>query len=726
MDVLSKIKMLSKFPPHIIAQKVWNRFIDQRRITSYVKEITSSDLRSNQESAIPNQFFDLKAVESESLSQDIAEYHLKMFKVHRFDLLGSGWVENSYHAEALGLEIHQYGRKFEPEIDAKGKWLDHVVLPTHRTYSVVLWQRITSLNAEYKPIDWQWDFKSGFRWDAQEPFNRQRQLMAGKPGVDLKVPWELSRLQHLPQMAICAKRLGSVERYATEFVCQTLDFIMTNPVGMGVNFNCPMDIGIRVANMLFAYDLFRAQLSEEVIKWFEPILAKYVKGSALHVAHDMEYREGLTSNHYLGNVLGILFAGAYLRADEQTDQFLAYGIQELESSMARQFFEDGGNFEGSTSYHRLSGEMMVAGAYICLNLQDEHRSRLKSFSTRAWNYHGKLKPLAHQTFDPDGEILSQSFYDKLKLSAEFTEWVSKPNGDVPQFGDNDSGRFFRLTPVGHFIRSSELNSTYENITDNYVSNYPDEHFWDENGLNHTPFVSMVHGLFNQKDKATQNVEYSLFAQGQTARSDARIREAHPVERQADLPIKETERIDLWEEGKGPSDLRCVHFPDFQLSVIKGDGFYLALSGISNHRQHHSLSHMHNDKLHLELEYHGEPILRDPGTYLYTPIPARREAFRSVKAHNTAVMNSEEQNIPLDGRAGLFNMIHHVRYQFISIATDHIRAEISYRNKAHRRTVQITERGIEIVDECTELFEVELTPFPLYSPGYGKLRKIDRE
>lgn len=722
MDLFSKIKMLSKFPPHIIVQKVLNRMVDKRRTAAYVSELTSSDLRKGNNANIHHRFFDLSSVQEGTFSADVASYHLKMFKAHRFDLLGSGWVENSYGAEAFGLEIHQYPRSFKPTIDAEGAWLKEVVLPAHLDYARSIWRTIQEIDPEYQPIDWQWDFKSGFRWDALVPFNRQRQLMAGKPGVDLKVPWELSRLQHLPQMAICAKRTGELELFAKEYLCQTLDFIMTNPIGMGVNFNCPMDIGIRVANMLLAYDLFSPFVSAPDLSTFEPILSEYIHASTLHIAHDMEYREGLTSNHYLGNVLGILFAGAYLKGARVTDQFLAYGVQELESSMARQFFADGGNFEGSTSYHRLSGEMMAAGAFICLNLDDEHRLHLEHYSNGGWHYHGKLKPVEQQLFNPGGDILTQEFYDKLKLSGRFTQWITKPGGNIPQFGDNDSGRFIRLTPVGHFIAPGDLTNTYENISQAYTDRY-DEHVWDENGLDHSPFVNMIHGLFDRSEEATQMIEFSLFSSGVITSSNAYFPDKAMSKVQADLPYKQEQLIELWEEGEGPGPLQFIHFPEFQLSVLKGGGLYLALSGISNKHQHHSMSHVHNDKLHLELEYHSEPVLRDPGTYLYTPIPSRREEFRSVKAHNTAVMKGEEQNTPLEGRAGLFNMIHQVHYQFVSIDSDHVCAEISYRHKAHRRTVKVAPRGVLIIDECTEPFEVNLKPFPLYSSGYGKLRKV---
>ena len=45
-------------------------------------------------------------------------------------------------------------------------------------------------------IDWQCDFKSGRSW----PLDHISQLVISYPdGSDIKVPWELSRFQHLPR-----------------------------------------------------------------------------------------------------------------------------------------------------------------------------------------------------------------------------------------------------------------------------------------------------------------------------------------------------------------------------------------------------------------------------------------------------------------------------------------------------------------------------------------------
>ena len=55
---------------------------------------------------------------------------------------------------------------------------------------------------DYEPIDWQLDFKSGYRWS---DWTWYRVIRCGNiRGADVKVPWELGRLQHLPQLALAA------------------------------------------------------------------------------------------------------------------------------------------------------------------------------------------------------------------------------------------------------------------------------------------------------------------------------------------------------------------------------------------------------------------------------------------------------------------------------------------------------------------------------------------
>ena len=71
---------------------------------------------------------------------------------------------------------------------------------------------------------------------------------------DIKVPWELSRSQHLPMLA-AAHRLTGEERYLDEIGAQLDSWIAANPVEFGPNWACTMDVAIRAANWVAALAL---------------------------------------------------------------------------------------------------------------------------------------------------------------------------------------------------------------------------------------------------------------------------------------------------------------------------------------------------------------------------------------------------------------------------------------------------------------------------------------
>jgi hypothetical protein len=54
-------------------------------------------------------------------------------------------------------------------------------------------------------------------------------------------------------------------------------------------------------------------------------------------------------------------------------------------------------------------------------------------------------------------------------------------------------------------------------------------------------------------------------------------------------------------------------------------------------------HAHNDQLSFELALGGQPLIVDPGSYLYTADPRARNEFRSTLAHSTLRIGGAEQN-----------------------------------------------------------------------------------
>ncbi|MCB9241580.1 MAG: alginate lyase family protein [Flavobacteriales bacterium] len=719
-NIRGKIAHLLKFPPHIIVQKIWNRLWEIQHRKRHERELITTDIRSKPGHTIRLGRFKSSWLEKDDTALNSLNWLTDRYMEHRFDLLGSGWVRNSYTDEAPGLEQYRYDpRCGVVELDERGEWLNHVVLPVHIGFSRKIWQEIIRIKPDYQPIDWQRDVKSGYRWSGKNWFRNQRSGSDQSPGADIKMPWELSRLQHLNRMLYVAAHSNRREEIIREVVVQILDFIASNPIGMGANFNCPMDIGIRNANILVALDLARQLdvhqiINHEHISW----ISRYVKESSEHILTDIEYREGKTSNHYLGNVLGILFAGVYLHDSPRTSQYLAFGIQELKRSFDRQFFDDGSNFEGSTAYHRLSGEMMVYGFGLIGRLHLTELENLRSIEIKSWDCKSPLfRPDIDWVLKPDDVL------QKLHRSAVFSRAITKPDRTIVQFGDNDSGRFMTFSAQGEMVVLDDAFERYNNWQERHLHPEMTEVF-DENMLTQCAFISSVYGLLNAPLDNVDFIEYTLFKHMGT--NVVKLNDlAEPSMPESfgsfsdftQWPHSVTKEFILPEGSNTNVDVHL--FPDFQLATLSGDQLFIALSGISNPNQHHSLSHVHNDKGAVELSIGRENILRDPGTYLYTPIPERRIEFRSVHAHNTILIENREQNEPLPGAMGLFNMHPKVSVEAMLATSTELKVELHYNGYKHVRVVNVSDGLVSITDWCTHPFSQNFNSLNWFSNGYGK-------
>ncbi len=80
--------------------------------------------------SIKNSFININSVCTTGLKKDVTKYHINQYLNHRFDLLGSGWVEYSYPSQSLGIE----GVKFKiPDIcyEQKEKLIEYIVPGSH-------------------------------------------------------------------------------------------------------------------------------------------------------------------------------------------------------------------------------------------------------------------------------------------------------------------------------------------------------------------------------------------------------------------------------------------------------------------------------------------------------------------------------------------------------------------------------------------------------------------
>jgi len=401
-------------------------------------------------------------------------------------------------------------------------------------------------------LPWHFDFKIGYRWNSRK-FYKEIEIPYGK--ADIKVPWELSRFQHAAVLGQAYWLTGD-EKYAREFVAQVDDWIASNPWPWGVNCACTMDAAIRVVNWLWGLALF---LDSPSVTY--EFLTRLAHSLLVHGRHIMNNLEGSredqhTTNHYIADLVGLVYLGICCPYFKEAEKWQDFARRELVREMEKQVYPDGFDFEASTCYHRLVLELFFYSALL---------------------------------FRRNGIDLPQTFWDRLYRMFEVVLYILKPNGHLPQLGDNDSGRLHILYP------REVLDGTY----------------------------LLSYGAILFEDSNFKLPQFSLAPEAVWLFGVESVEKWHALPRRSEPPGSKA-------------------FPNAGVYVMRHKDDYMLISCGPN-GQNGLGGHAHNDKLSFELCIGGQDVIVDPGTYVYTPYPEWRNRFRSTACHNTIVVNGQEQN-----------------------------------------------------------------------------------
>src|SRR5262249_50401356 len=157
-----------------------------------------------------------------------------------------------------------------------------------------------------------------------------------------------------------------------------------------------------------------------------------------HIVGNLEWYPHLRSNHYLSNIAGLLFVAAYLPENDETDGWLALAANELGKEVFAQFHKDGSNFEASTCYHRLSGEMVTYAVALALRIRPRlERLKTSNALIRVTSPGPGVLPADRMTLAAN-ELISPATFALLSRMADFSQAATRPDGKVVQIGDNDS------------------------------------------------------------------------------------------------------------------------------------------------------------------------------------------------------------------------------------------------------------------------------------------------
>ena len=256
-----------------------------------------------------------------------------------------------------------------------------------------------------KQIEWRRDPLSKYVWPLD--YHRDIKLMRAD-GSDVRVLWELNRLGHLLPLA-AAYTSTRDERYSGEFFAQLQSWAEQNPCGRGPNWNCAMEVALRAMNLLAAFEVFRhsPQLNAVSLQFFLHLLQQH--GS--YIKRNLEFSYIATSNHYLSDVVGLLWLGLLLPELRDAKVWRDFGVSQMLREMDKQVLADGADFEASTGYHRFVTELFLYSFLLCRanNLEIENK-----------------------------------YWSRLHQMLSYIRAYLRPDGFAPLIGDTDSGQVLPL------------------------------------------------------------------------------------------------------------------------------------------------------------------------------------------------------------------------------------------------------------------------------------------
>ncbi len=258
-----------------------------------------------------------------------------------------------------------------------------------------------------------------------------------------------------------------------------------------------------------------------------------------------------------------------------------------------------------------------------------------------------------------GRDLGQPFPDlateRLRAFSGFIEWIALPDGTVPAIGDDDEGRVLTLGEPEPCYPRSVANAIAASRT---AADGPD-------------FRGVLLGRGAQLETRAEGCR--LFAEG-----------GYFV---------------VNEERQGRR---------LNLTFDHGPLGYLSIA-----------AHGHADALSVTLAVDGQPVLVDPGTYLYHSGGAWRDWFRGTAAHNTLALPSADQSTI----SGAFNWSHKARAALQSAETSGdwrvTASHDGYRQRfglVHERSLARTADGLVISDRLIGGGEVEAGVSFQLAPG----------
>lgn len=269
-----------------------------------------------------------------------------------------------------------------------------------------------------KQVDWHLDPKTSKQWPkySWSKVNIRDGFTYGGP----KFVWEVNRLYGVPVLGLAFAATKKKE-YADKVFSILSAWLSGNPYPYGVNWTSGIELGVRVANVIWGLSFLRGY---ELRAEQKEILNTFMY---THAQHLFRYPSKYSSNnnHAIAEAFGLFLIGVFFPDFENASQWRKFGQNVLERECLRQILPDGGSYEYSTTYLSFVFDFFLLFKIIC---------------------------------DNRGLEYNQAIDLRLEKSCEYIYGLIDHGGNIPNIGDQDSAVLVNFGLDNHENFRSILNT----------------------------------------------------------------------------------------------------------------------------------------------------------------------------------------------------------------------------------------------------------------------------
>jgi hypothetical protein len=487
---------------------------------------------------------------------------------------------------------------------------------------------------------------------------------AGRVG-DVKYLWELNRHLELVTLAQ-AWHLTGAEPYSHG--CRTLldSWFSQCPYPQGLNWCVSLEHAVRLSNWAFAWFLLGGERSTLFVgapgrefrqRWLSSIY-QHCHFIARHWS-----RHSSANNHLLGEATGLFIATTVWPLWPESRRWSARARRELTRGALEQTFSDGVNREQAIWYHHAVADMMlIAGLFARRN----------------------------------GVDLGGDYWRRLEAMLSFIASLMDAGGNVPAIGDADEGVLVRLVPGDG--RGRDRAPGGEPVPGQPLAGGPGQ---PVAGGVFRSLLATGALLFGRPDLALKAGRFDDKTRWLLGDEPAESFELLRVSAAGES--KSAEQREFREGGYYVLGEAFATEREIRIVADAGPLGYLSIA-----------AHGHADALAFTLSVGGKPILVDPGTFGYGAGTRWRHYFKGTSAHNTVVVDRQDQS----DYGGSFLWLNHAaahaeKVQLEGEAQELVAAHDGYRRLpdpvTHRRTWEYRDATLTVTDElsCAGRHDVEI-------------------